>query len=53
MDYEEACEATVSREDARREVGRHDCDGGWGAFVAEVGDREEYCGREVLEWLGY
>lgn len=41
----------VSREEARREIERHGCD--WGEFVAEVIDREEYMGREVLEWLGY
>lgn len=53
MDYEEAIETTVSREEARREIERHDCDGGFAAFVAEVGDRASYRGAEVLGWLGY
>lgn len=53
MDYEEACEATVTREEARREIARHDCDGGFDAFLAEVGDRATYNGSEVLGWLGY
>ncbi len=53
MNYEDACEATVSREEARREIDRHDCDGGFDAFLADVGDKPEYTGAEVLDWLGY
>lgn len=51
MDYEEAREAQVSQDEARREVERHSSD--WAEFLAEVGDRPEYRGAEVLGWLGY
>jgi len=53
MDYEDACEAIVTREEARREIARHDIDGTFADFLAEVGDRAEYSGGEVLGWLGY
>lgn len=52
MNYEDAVEATVTREEARREIDKHDCDG-WDAFIADVGDKPEYDGAEVLGWLGY
>lgn len=52
VDYETACEAIVSREEARLEIEKHDCDG-FSAFLKDVGDRETYRGREVLDWLGY
>ncbi len=52
-DYFEACEAEVTREEARLEIGRHDCDGGFARFLQEIGDREAYTGKEVLDWLGY
>lgn len=52
MDYFEACEATVTREEARREVALHDGPQ-WSEFLEEVGDRVEYLGEEVLGWLGY
>ena len=53
MSYEEAIETTVSREEARREIERHDIDGTFADFLSEVGDRAEYSGEEVLAWLGY
>lgn len=52
MDYEEAMEATISRKEAMREIAKHDCEG-WSAFIADVGDKYEYTGAEVLDWLGY
>lgn len=52
MQYHEAIEATVTREQARREIERHDCEG-FAAFLADVGDRATYRGAEVLGWLGY
>lgn len=52
MSHDEALKATVSKSEAKREIARHDCEG-WAAFVSDVGDREAYSGREVLEWLGY
>lgn len=53
MDYDEACETTVTREQARREIARHDIDGTFADFLREVGDRASYKGSEVLGWLGY
>lgn len=53
MTYEEACDEEVSREEARLEIAKHDVDGGFELFLAEVGDRQTYMGYEVLNWLGY
>ena len=53
LEYETACETTVTREQARREIARHDIDGTFADFLADVGDRAEYTGAEVLGWLGY
>lgn len=52
MDYSEACEATVTREEAKREIAKHDGPE-WSEFLDDVGDRAEYTGEEVLGWLGY
>ena len=51
MDYHEACEATVSRQEARLEVEAHDAP--FQEFVLERGDRDEYYGYEILNYLGY
>ena len=51
MSYDDAVEAEVSREEARREVAKHH--GDWNEFVRDVGDRPKYLGKEVLDWLGY
>lgn len=51
--YEDACEAEVTREEARLEIEKHHVDGGFALFLEEVGDRETYSGQEVLDWLGY
>jgi hypothetical protein len=53
MNYHDACEEIVSRDEARIEIERHDTDGGFAVFLEEVGDRPEYTGQEVLDWLGY
>lgn len=52
MDYDTAMEEEVTREEARLEIERHDCEG-FDAFLAEVGDKPTYQGSEVLNWLGY
>lgn len=52
MNYDEACCETVTRETAKREIDKHDCDG-WEAFVADCGDDTHYPGKAVLDWLGY
>ncbi|CAE6842653.1 hypothetical protein [Paraburkholderia aspalathi] len=51
--YEDACEEIVTRAEAKAEIDKHDCEGGWEGFLAEAGDRPEYEGRDVLDWLGY
>lgn len=50
-EYEEACEAEITRETAAAEVARHGAD--WQEFLAAVGSRQFYRGKEVLDWLGY
>lgn len=52
MDYETACETIITREQAKREIERHQCEG-WDAFLADCGDHNEYMGETVLTWLGY
>ena len=51
MDYHDACEAIVSRQEARLELEAH------GALFYEFtiarGDRDEYYGYEILNYLGY
>ena len=51
MDYHDACEAIVSRQEARLELEAH------GAlfyeFTIERGDKDEYYGYEILNYLGY
>lgn len=49
--YEEAREARVTREQARREIEKHGCS--WADFLAECGDHPIYRGAVVLDWLGY
>lgn len=42
----------VTRAEVIAEIDRHDVEGGSAAFLA-VGDKPEYIGSEVLDWLGY
>ena len=51
MDYREACEATVSRQEARLELEAHGAP--FHEFALERGDKEEYYGYEILNFLGY
>ncbi len=53
MTYEEAYEATISKDVALAYVAQHDVDNSKGGFLNEVGDKDEYSGQEVLDWLGY
>ena len=60
MDYEEACEAIVTRREAQREINKHDATFPFRSsglflaeFVLEYGDKEEYHGQDVLDFLGY
>jgi len=50
-DYDEACELTIGCHQAQREIKAHNLH--WEDFVAEVGDKDEYSGAEILDWLGY
>ena len=50
MDYEEACEAIVSRRQARDEIEAHHSS--FRRFILECGDKEEYRGSEVIHFLG-
>lgn len=51
MTFDDAVESTGTREEAINEVILHY--GTSEEFLIEVGDKPEYSGREVLEWLGY
>lgn len=51
MLYEESLLATVTKAQAIREVRAHGID--FEEFLAEVGNKKEYLGKEVLDWLGY
>lgn len=51
MDYNEAIETTVSRAQALAELAKHDSN--IFEFFDDVGDKPEYTGKEVLDWLGY
>lgn len=51
MNYQEAMDATVSREQMWRECARHGCDPL--DLIAELGDHDTYRGADVLAWLGY
>lgn len=44
-------EPTVTKAEALNEVRRHNCLES--EFLNEMGDSDEYNGRQVLEWLGY
>ncbi len=51
MNYDEAVESKVSREQAIREIRKHgqsDTE-----FYLEMGYKETYNGGDVLAWLGY
>lgn len=51
MNYEQAVEAEVSKEEALAEVCKHGCS--TTEFLSEMGNKDSYEGAEVLAWLGY
>lgn len=51
MSFEEACEATVTRDEAAREIRAHGVDPR--EFFDEAGEHPTYSGTVVLAWLGY
>lgn len=48
---EEAREATISRQEAMFEIADHSLM--WADFIEECGDKSEYKGSVILDWLGY
>lgn len=53
MTYDEAIEHEVTKEQARKEIAKHEVEGGFEQFLIDVGDKPKYLGQEVLDWLGY
>ena len=51
MNYSEALEASISIHDAKEEVLRHGLS--WQDFLQDIGEKEEYLGEEILNWIGY
>lgn len=51
MTYDEAIDSIISKIQARTEIELHGHS--WVDFIKDIGDREEYTGAEVLDWLGY
>lgn len=53
MSYEEATlpDTTITQAQALRELKLHSAN--VQEFFAEVGEKAEYSGKEVLNWLGY
>ena len=51
MTYDDAVAATVTAEEARREIEKHNLD--WHDFTADHGNHPTYKGATVLAWLGY
>ena len=61
MNYFEAMESTITKEDALKEIRKHFTGDALTSnaclnveeFLEDVGDKENYKGSEVLDWLGY
>ncbi len=51
MNYIEAIDAIVTRKEAIEEIEKHGIDPK--EFFQEIGEKEEYIGSDVLNWLGY
>lgn len=52
MTFDEAIECDdITIAEAKHELRKHGME--WDEFTSEVGTKETYTGREVLEWLGY
>ena len=48
---DEADEIGLTPEQAKRVVLKHGL--AWSDFIADVGEKELFSGKEVLDWLGY
>lgn len=57
LEYEAACEATVTKAQAFAEIDKHDIGltqaEAHAEFIKDCGDHETYPGQLVLDWLGY
>ena len=51
MGYSEAIEYTVTKEEARKEIRLHGLR--FRDFTSDLGNKQNYSGSEVLNWLGY
>lgn len=51
MQLHNALDAIVTKAEALHEILRHACN--FAEFLQDVGDKDEYTGKEVLGWLGY
>ena len=51
MTLDEAFEATITKAEAISEIEKHGH--APAEFFADVGERAEYTGQDVLGWLGY
>lgn len=51
MTYDEAIDATITRKEAIEEIKKHGINPA--EFFQEIGEKEEYIGSDVLNWLGY
>ena len=51
MDYDDACEYTPTRSEIEREIKAHGSDPR--DFFDDTGNKTEYTGQDVLNWLGY
>lgn len=51
LTYDDAVVAIVSKAEAVAEIRRHGQDPA--EFFDEIGERDQYVGHEILDWLGY
>lgn len=54
MTYFESAEGVmVTRDRALKEIADHGLSDEIGTFIKDMGDRQQYAARDVLQWLGY
>ena len=51
MNYREAMKSKITRLEAKIEIQRHNLE--FKDFITDIGDKSEYVGSEILNWLGY
>lgn len=50
--YDSAEDVTITQERAFEELEKHGCQD-YEQFILDMGDKEEYDAKKVLQWLGY